>query len=49
MTEYQLITGKPKIFAISNDIQLLKDVEEYVKDTIESIVNQTIGFEEKRE
>ena len=32
MTEYQLITGKPKIFAISNDIQLLKDVEEYVKD-----------------
>ncbi len=32
MTEYQLITGKPKIFAISDDIQLLKDIEEYVED-----------------
>ena len=32
MTEYQLISGKPKIFAISDDIQLLKDIEEYVED-----------------
>ena len=32
MSEYQLITGKPKIFAISDDIQLLKDIKEYVED-----------------
>lgn len=32
MTEFQLIEGKPKIFTISSDIELLGEIQEYVEN-----------------
>ena len=32
MTEYQLISGKPKIFAISSNKELLAQIQEYVEN-----------------
>ncbi len=32
MTEFQLIEGRPKIFAISSETELIDDVREYVED-----------------
>ena len=32
MTEFQLISGKPKIFAISSNKELLNQIQEYVEN-----------------
>ena len=45
MTEYQLIEGKPKIFSISSNKELITEIQEYV----ENYDYEFVGFSSNKE